>query len=255
MSSFTASARLLTLTLLAAWAGCKPQPAPISGATATQPVLQATYVVIQKWEGGPANMELRVETIYVGNDGMAQRSTETVTDKVRSASAGQVDATELLRLVAATQWPQSSLGPASPEYSPAHVNVFWRTNTEVPGAWSGPSDGLPDVVQGVLSAADRLAARASLSRMTGQHFMRATRPAPGTIAEYRRAGLFHELSPAQLATAPLLDQALEWEQRLIPVPAEAKPYAVIGKEFQTGHSIEVLTERGAFQIRNLITQE
>jgi hypothetical protein len=200
-------------------------------------------------------MELHVDTTYVGSDGVAQRSTETVTDKVLSARAGQVDATELLRLVAASQWPPSSLGLASPEYSPAHVNVFWRTNTETPRAWSGPSEGLPDVVQGVLSKVDRLVERTSLSALTAQRFLRATRLAPQTVEEYRRAGLFHELSATQLATATLLSQALEWEQRLIPIPAGTNPYAVIGKEFQAGHSIEILADRGAFQVRNLTTQE
>jgi hypothetical protein len=199
-------------------------------------------------------MELRVETTYVDDDGVIQRSTETVTDRVLTARAGQVDAASLLALVAATQWPESNVGPASPEYSPAHVNVFWRINNES-RAWSGASDGLPDVAQAVVSEADRLVARASLAVMTAQRFMRATRLAQGTVEEFRREGLLHELSGAQLAAAPLLSEAVEWEQRLVPVAADADPYAVIGKGFQAGHSIEVLTDRGAFQIRNLSAQE
>lgn len=251
--------RLAVCAALLTCLACKPQPGQTDDTATTQPATQpesrVTYVVVQKWEGGPANMELRVDTTYIGDDGTLQQSTETVTDKVLSARTGQVDAAELLRRVGTTEWPASSLGPSSPEYAPAHVNFFWGTSREPARAWTGPTEGLPEVAQNLLFEVERLVKQADLSALHEQRFVRAARLTPQTVAEYRRAGLFHELSAAQLATAALLSQALAFEQRLIPVPAGINPYAVIGKHFQARNSIEILVNGEAFQVRNLVAEE
>ena len=240
-------------------------PSPSLTRTSSQaPETHVCYVFIASYGVQLGGMPALVEKTYISNDGTAQQVQERTDDVVLSLQEGEADVTQILLIAADLTVPAPAVrGTESPtgvvilpEYAGPSLFLEVAFSDATLKTWIGNPDDMPDAVKALVDAARELGrAMPTHVLQTGQRYIRSQPLSSDTATLLRRAGIVIDISPEQLARAPLVEKAIRSSCRLIEVPSDEGLYGTIPFSFVQGRSAHVAYGNQVFQIRHLVATE
>ena len=189
--------------------------------------MAANFIGLSESSGLVGGRGEQIQILQVTDDDSAKFWVEDSDDSLLDLRIGSVETKALF--LAAEQALAVPIPPVSncnqrpqgllPEYYPPRTALRIRIGDR-DWSWSGNVDGLPVVWQSFLAKLHVLPSALPHSQSpTASRFLRCEQLTPNELPHLRAAELIHELTPADLATPPVIQEAIRQGTALLPTPS------------------------------------
>jgi hypothetical protein len=219
------------------------------------------HVLIAEYEEQLGGMPALLEAIYIAEDGTVQQTRERSDDTILGLREGRVDTSNVFQSLHDIELPlppdeyaePDEHGVVLPEYAGPTLLVEVAFCDASSRQWIGSPDAAPYLLQQlVLNAKALVQTLPSQSVVPERKYIRSQLRRPYEIEHIPSVV---RVTREQLASDPLLREAITHERRLVRVPSDEALYCGISLSFSHGESVNIEYDQQVFQIRHLVTGE